>query len=246
MEDASQRRADNARSLAPNQNKRQCSAPPAPLQSPARCRAFARTGECASDRLTGEQTPQADTVPLKTETSLHRAGRGSDGFYTRSSHEQSASSHQFVVAVNPDIEILVCLISRKRDAQALNDASPLCCGKQQSTEKHLGQCPVAFRPWRIRPEGDYVLLKRIRKALKSAVCTSQKSVSKVARHPAHSTGHFVPDRRRDSRSQNCARRPTARKTTHLAWVGLASNSPYLPGLSRTHWLSRRIQRRDRR
>jgi hypothetical protein len=53
----------------------------------------------------------------------------------RLTDEQPAATHQLFVAVDPDVEILVCLVARKRHMHALDDAPPLGRGKEEGAQE---------------------------------------------------------------------------------------------------------------
>jgi hypothetical protein len=66
--------------------------------------------------------------------------------------------------VDPHVEILVCLVSGKRDKHALEDPSPFCCREQARREKDLWPW-VVWAGARVRSEVDHGWLGHLDRAM---------------------------------------------------------------------------------
>jgi len=58
--------------------------------------------------------------------------------YACFANKQSTSTNQSFIAVDPNVEVLLCLVSGKRNMHAFHNAAALGCREKQGTQKNLG------------------------------------------------------------------------------------------------------------
>ncbi len=58
--------------------------------------------------------------------------------YPRFTNKQSTAANQPFIAVHPNVEILMRLVARKRNAHAFHDATPFRCREKQSSQIDFG------------------------------------------------------------------------------------------------------------
>jgi hypothetical protein len=52
--------------------------------------------------------------------------------------KQSATPHQLLIPIHPNVEILMRLIPRERNVHAFHDATPFRCREKQSSQIDFG------------------------------------------------------------------------------------------------------------